>query len=208
MIIDAHAHLVAPPSFYAHRGNLQVARGQYGIYHAKIPDAELEKSAAQNVQIMDGVGTDIQVLSPRPFMMLHGENRWDDIVSWAQDNNDMIARTIKLHPKRFRGVGGLPQATGVPVEKMFDEIKRCINDLGFLGVLINPDPSEGPASRRRWAIPIGIPYTNSSASTISLVTSTAAPAAAAKRMTSTSSRKRALPSPRSPGPTCSSAFPA
>lgn len=154
MIIDAHAHLVAPASFYAHRGNLQVARGQYGIYHAKIPDAEIEKSATQNVQIMDGVGTDLQVLSPRPFMMLHGETRWDDIVSWAQDNNDLIARTIKLHPKRFRGVGALPQATGAPVEKMFDEIKRCINDLGFLGVLINPDPSEGAGK----SPPMGDPY--------------------------------------------------
>lgn len=143
MIIDSHAHLVAPASFYVHRGNLQVARGQYGAYHAKIADADLEKSAAQNVEIMDGVGTDLQILSPRPFMMLHGENRWDDVVTWAQDNNDLIARTVKMHPKRFRGVGGLPQATGASVEKMFDEIKRCVNDLGFVGVLINPDPSEG-----------------------------------------------------------------
>lgn len=143
MIIDAHAHLVAPPSFYTHRGNLQVARGQYGVYHAKTSDADLEKSAAQNVQIMDGVGTDLQILSPRPFMLLHGENRWDDIVTWTQDNNDLIARTIKLHPTRFRGVGAVPQATGAPVEKMFDEIKRCVDELGFVGVLINPDPSEG-----------------------------------------------------------------
>lgn len=143
MIIDSHAHLVAPPSFYAHRGNLQVARGQYGKYAAKIPDAELEKSAAQNVSIMDGVGTDLQILSPRPFQMLHGENRWDDIVTWTEDNNNLIARTIKMHPTRFRGVGGLPQGIGAPVEKMFDEAKRCINDLGFVGVLLNPDPSEG-----------------------------------------------------------------
>ncbi|WP_207234616.1 amidohydrolase family protein [Bradyrhizobium sp. Leo170] len=125
-----------------------------GIYHAKIQEAELEKSAAQNVQIMDSVGTDLQILSPRPLMMLHGENRWDDVVSCALDNNDLIARTIKLHPKLFRGVGGLPQATGVPLEKMFDEIKRCINDLGFLGVLINPDPSDGAGK----SPPMGDPY--------------------------------------------------
>jgi 4-oxalmesaconate hydratase len=75
--------------------------------------------------------------------MLHGENRWDDIVTWTEDNNNLIARTIRMHPTRFRGVGGLPQATGAPVEKMFDEVRRCINDLGFLGLLINPDPSEG-----------------------------------------------------------------
>jgi 4-oxalmesaconate hydratase len=154
MIIDSHAHLVAPASLYAHRSNLIVGRGQYGIYHASIPDAELEKSAAQNVAIMDGVGTDLQVLSPRPFMMIHGENRWDDIVTWAEDNNDIIARTVKMHPKRFRGVGGLPQAVGAPVETMFDEIKRCMNDLGFLGVLLNPDPSEGTGK----SVPLGESY--------------------------------------------------
>ncbi len=154
MIIDAHAHLVAPPSFYAHRGNLFVARGQYGKYAAKIPDAELEKSAAQNISIMDGVGTDLQILSPRPFMLVHGENRWDDIVTWTEDNNNLIARTIKMYPERFRGVGSLPQATGAPVETMFDEIIRCTNDLGFLGVLLNPDPSEGSGKTP----PLGDPY--------------------------------------------------
>jgi 4-oxalmesaconate hydratase len=143
MIIDAHAHLVAPPTLYAHRSNLIAARGQYGRYPAAISDAELEKSAAQNVAIMDEVGTDVQILSPRPFMMIHGENRWEDIVTWAEDNNDIIARTVKLHPKRFRGVGGLPQAVGVAVEKTFDEINRCVNDLGFVGILLNPDPAEG-----------------------------------------------------------------
>jgi 4-oxalmesaconate hydratase len=143
MIIDAHAHLVAPASLYAHRSNLVVARGQYGKFPASVSDADLEKSAAQNVSTMDGVGTDLQVLSPRPFMMVHGENRWEDIVTWAEDNNDIIARTVKMHPKRFRGVGGLPQAVGAPVETMFDEIKRCVEKLGFIGVLLNPDPSEG-----------------------------------------------------------------
>ena len=38
-------------------------------------------------------------------MMIHGESRWEDIVTWAEDNNNIIARTVKLHPKRFRGVG-------------------------------------------------------------------------------------------------------
>ena len=67
MIIDSHAHLVAPASLYAHRSNLIVASGQYGDpYRAAISDAELEKAAANNVAIMDGVGTDMQLLSPRP----------------------------------------------------------------------------------------------------------------------------------------------
>lgn len=53
MIIDAHAHLVAPSSLYAHRSNLIVSGGQYGKnYRAKVSDGDLQESAEQNVKIM------------------------------------------------------------------------------------------------------------------------------------------------------------
>jgi 4-oxalmesaconate hydratase len=154
MIIDAHAHLVAPPALYAYRSNLMAARGQYGFYKGEVSDSDLAKSAAQNVAIMDAVGTDVQVLSPRPFMMIHGRARWEDILAWTETNNDLIARTIKLYPQRFRGVGGLPQALGRPIETLFDEITRCVEELGFVGVLLNPDPGEGIAD----SPPLGDPY--------------------------------------------------
>lgn len=68
MIIDAHAHLVAPDSLYAHRSNLIAAAGQVGEpYRATLADKDLERSVTSNVAIMDGVGTDLQVISPRPF---------------------------------------------------------------------------------------------------------------------------------------------
>lgn len=42
--------------------------GQYGSsYRAQVSDRLLEESADQNVRIMDAVGTDLQLLSPRPF---------------------------------------------------------------------------------------------------------------------------------------------
>lgn len=155
MIIDSHAHLVAPASLYAHRSQLIVSGGQYGDpYRAAVSAGDLEKSAAQNVAIMDGVGTDVQLLSPRPFLMLHGQTRWEEIVSWTLDNNDIIARTVKLYPKRFRGVAGLPQALGKPIESVFTEMQRAVEELGFVGVLLNPDPSEG----RGTSPPLGDPY--------------------------------------------------
>lgn len=142
MIIDAHAHLVAPPSLYAFRSMLQVSGVQHGAALVEIPDADLAKSAASNIATMDGVGTDIQFLSPRPFMMIH-RGRPQDSKLWARSNNETIARTVKMHPTRFRGVAGLPQCAGQPIEDTFDEIDYCINDLGFVGILINPDPGEG-----------------------------------------------------------------
>jgi 4-oxalmesaconate hydratase len=114
----------------------------------------LQKFADQNVEIMDGVGTDLQILSPRPFLMINGVARWNDIVDWTMDNNDVIARTIEMHPSRFRGVASLPQQSGRPVVSLFDEIRRVTEELGFVGVLLNPDPSEGANDTP----PLGDPY--------------------------------------------------
>ncbi|AIT82657.1 MULTISPECIES: amidohydrolase family protein [Sphingomonadales] len=155
MIIDAHAHLVAPAALYAHRSNLVVSGGQYGSsYRAQVSERLLEESADQNVRIMDAVGTDLQLLSPRPFLTLNGTARWNDIVDWTCDTNDMIARTVRMHPNRFRGVGALPQQVDRPVTSLFDEIERVLDELGFVGVLLNPDPSEG----MNGSPPLGDPY--------------------------------------------------
>ena len=155
MIIDAHAHLVAPDALYAHRSYLVVTGGQQGdTYRASLSDAQIEQAARSNVAIMDAVGTNIQLISPRPFLMLNGTSRWPDIVSWTMDNNDTIARTVKIFPERFRGVGSLPQQAGRAVDSLFDEITRCVDELGFVGVLLNPDPSEG----QNGSPPLGDPY--------------------------------------------------
>src|SRR5690242_21502566 len=61
----------------------------------------------------------------------------------VQANNDAIAMSVKAAPTRYRGVAGLPQCAGVPITNTFEEIDRCINDLGFVGIMINPDPYEG-----------------------------------------------------------------
>lgn len=155
MIIDIHAHLVAPPSLYAHKVYMVAAAGQFGDpYRAKLSGSDLEAAALSNVQIMDNVGTDVQFLSPRPFLMMNGAARWEDIKSWTYDQNDTIARTVKCFPDRFRGVAALPQQAGRPVDSLFDEINRAVEELGFIGVLLNPDPSEGMGT----SPPLGDPY--------------------------------------------------
>jgi 4-oxalmesaconate hydratase len=142
MIIDAHAHLVAPPSLYAYRSTLIVSGGQHGAALAAIPDGDLQKSADSNVKLMDEVGTDIQFISPRPFMQIH-RGRFTDSQLWARSNNEQIAKTVKFHPTRFRGVAGIPQCSGLPIETTFGEIDYAIKELGFIGILLNPDPGEG-----------------------------------------------------------------
>ena len=94
-------------------------------------------------EVLDEVGTDMAFISPRPYTMMHSEKP-EKIVHWyCEANNNAIAIAVKLEPKRFRGIGGLPQCAGVSPANTFDELERCVKDLGFVGVMINPDPGEG-----------------------------------------------------------------
>lgn len=143
MIIDVHAHLVAPPELYAYKANLLANRGAHGKGSPGISDERLHEFAAQNVAIMDSVGTDVQLLSPRPFMLMHSERPESIVRWWVEWNNDLIARTVQLYPNRFRGVAALPQSPHTPPSAWLDELDRCVNEHGFVGVLLNPDPYEG-----------------------------------------------------------------
>lgn len=142
MIIDAHAHLVAPAALYAYR-SLLIATGGHGAPPPRIPDSALEESAASNVAIMDEVGTDLQLISPRPFQQGHSMRPAAIVDAWIRENNDLIARTVELYPARFAGVCGLPFITEEGVERVIPELERTIGSLNFVGVQLNPDPAEG-----------------------------------------------------------------
>ncbi|WP_217207770.1 amidohydrolase family protein [Streptomyces sp. AC550_RSS872] len=141
MIIDAHAHLVAPDTLYAYRA-LLLANGGYHSGSPRISDDSLAEAAAGNVAIMDKVGTDFQLLSPRPFHLGSSMQPSRMLEPWIRANNDTIARTVALHPTRFAGVGALPLSPDEPVSAAFAEVDRLV-EAGFVGVLINPDLHEG-----------------------------------------------------------------
>jgi predicted TIM-barrel fold metal-dependent hydrolase len=142
VIVDCHAHLLAPDSLYAYRSMLLAAAGHLDIKW-QVDDAALATSAATNVSLMDGVGTDVQLLSPRPFQQMHSAKPDKVVHTWIAANNDTIAKTVALYPDRFMGVAGLPLCAGAPVESCFSELDRAVEELGFVGVSLNPDPWEG-----------------------------------------------------------------
>jgi 4-oxalmesaconate hydratase len=55
-------------------------------------------------------------------------------------------------------VGMLPQFPGVEPKECIAELERCVNELGFIGVNLNPDPSGGmwtdPPLFDKWWFPI------------------------------------------------------
>lgn len=160
MIIDAHAHLVTPMSVYGLRTFLEVSGGQHSAEWLRgryLNQEELDRSVANNIAIMDKAGTDVQLLSPRPFTLMHSHHRFDDIRIWVEVQNDLIYDNVQKHPTRFRGVAALPQMFGAPIEVVFDEIDRCIIGRGFVGVLLNPDPGEGNGKSPRLDDPYWYP---------------------------------------------------
>lgn len=143
MIIDIHAHLMAPPDLYAYKSGLLANRGANGKDDPGISDELLDQHALQNIALMDSVGTDIQLLSARPFQLMTSETPARIVHHWVETNNEIIQRQVQMHPDRFRGVANLPHAAGEPIESALEELDRCIGEFGFVGALLNPDPGEG-----------------------------------------------------------------
>ena len=79
------------------------------------------------------------------------------IVQWFHEEvNNIIHRETQIYPDRFFGVCGLPQPAGEPLDMAIAELERCVNELGFKGCLLNPDPFENsgvqppPMGDRYW----------------------------------------------------------
>lgn len=143
MIIDSHAHLVMPPESFRFMAELIGGRANPNTL-PKIPEASVRKVAEELVRSMDVVGTDIQFISPRPYLQMHSVKPGRVTELWSIHCNNLIAEFVKMFPDRFRGVAGLPQYMDEPLHvRAIPELKRCVNEMGFVGCLINPDPTEG-----------------------------------------------------------------
>ncbi len=147
MIIDIHGHVVAPPEVNEYQATLLANRGYPDAGAPKISDDRLKQYADKLIGILDSVGTDMQFISPRPFQAMHSVKPAKVVHKWTAFINDVIARQVKMHPDRIRGVAGLPQSPGEPITAVLPELERCVKELGFVGCQLNPDPCEGDFPR-------------------------------------------------------------
>ncbi len=143
MIIDMHGHISLPPEALAYKAQLSASLGNPDVGPPTISDDRLREVGQKHLDLLDHVGTDIQIISPRPFHAWHSQKPHKIVVSWTQFINDLIARTCALFPDRYIGMGGLPQAPETPLDTAIAELERCVNEYGFVGFLLNPDPAEG-----------------------------------------------------------------
>lgn len=82
---------------------------------------------------MDGAGIDLAVLSvTTPGVQAEADPRV--AVRRARDANDFLAGVVARHPNRYAGFAHLPLQA---VNAAADELERCVNQLGFVGAMIN-----------------------------------------------------------------------
>lgn len=150
MVIDIHGHIVAPPELYAYKAGLSAGRGAQGRGRVDIDDEKLKSAvwsggggALKHTDVLREVGTDRQLISPRPYQMMHSEKPERIVLWYTEATNNVTAQLCKIYPAVFRGVAGLPQNAGVSPKNCLEELERCIKELGFVGCLLNPDPYEG-----------------------------------------------------------------
>jgi len=147
MIIDVHAHIVAGPEVGAYASHLVAGRGFHGRGDGiVVSDASIRQYCDRHIESLKAVGTDLQLISPRPFGMMHSFEP-AKIVGWYVGAvNELIARQVDLYPGNYVGVCGLPQSPSTTPSSWMSELERCIRDYGFVGCVLNPDPSEGQSS--------------------------------------------------------------
>jgi 4-oxalmesaconate hydratase len=159
MIIDCHGHYTTAPAAHTAWREAQIAAfeaDQAPPPYPAISDDEIRETVeTSQLRLMAERGIDLTVFSPRASAM--GHHIGDETVSarWAQVNNDLIARVVALYPDHFIGVCQLPQSPGVPIARSVAELRRCVEELGFVGCNLNPDPSGGhwtaaPLTDRSW----------------------------------------------------------
>ncbi len=98
-----------------------------------MPDRDsAERLGGSRLAHMDQVGIDVQVVSHganSPGNLVHSE-----AVALCKRVNDDLAQQISEHSTRFRGFATLPLHDPAAAA---DELKRCVNELGFVGTLVS-----------------------------------------------------------------------
>ena len=160
MIIDIHGHYTTEPKALHQFRDKQLAgladpaRRPSGT-ELGITDDMLRDSVAPQLKLQRERGSDLTIFSPRAAGMAHHVGSEETGLEWAIVSNDLIHRVCSLLPDNFAAVGQLPQHPGISPKNCIPELRRIVEQLGFVGVNLNPDPSGGywtdpPLTSKHW----------------------------------------------------------
>lgn len=149
MIIDCHGHFTTAPKGLSRWRERQLRA--FEDSGARLSPDELEISDDEIQAAIEGGqlplqrerDVDVALFSPGAGKMAHHYGDQETSLTWARVSNDLIGRVCGLFPRSFVGVCMLPQSPGAAIEPSVRELDRCVTELGFVGCLLNPDPSDG-----------------------------------------------------------------
>jgi 4-oxalmesaconate hydratase len=150
VIIDCHGHYTtAPPQLGQYREAQKAllatdpdAVGEKGL--VDISDDEIRESVeGAQLKFQRERGTDLTIFSPRASWMGHDVGNVHTSRFWSEHCNELIRRVCDLYPSNFAPVCQLPQSPGAPIDASVRELRRCVEEMGFIGCNLNPDPSGG-----------------------------------------------------------------
>lgn len=159
MIIDCHGHYTTEPeAMHVFRAAQIEALNGSGVVPREpdIDDDQIRERLEPNqLRLMDERGLDMTLFSPRAAGMGHHIGNEETSIRWTRVSNDLVRRVAALYPDRFAPVCQLPQSPGVSMQGSVQELRRCVEELGFVGCNLNPDPSGGwwtspPLTDRYW----------------------------------------------------------
>ncbi|HEX8057570.1 MAG TPA: amidohydrolase family protein [Novosphingobium sp.] len=147
LVIDCHGHYTTAPE--PHNAWREVQKtafkaGQPAPVYPEISDDEIRETIEQNqLRLIRERGADLTIFSPRASAMAHHVGHQAMSEAWAFHCNNLIARVVNLFPETFVGVCQLPQNPQSGLDASVKELHRCVEELGFIGCNLNPDPGGG-----------------------------------------------------------------
>ncbi|MDE6010967.1 MAG: amidohydrolase family protein [Muribaculaceae bacterium] len=98
---------------------------------------DLFELGEKRIAELDKAGIDMEVVSyTNPTQWLTGE----EAVTLAKQANDTLSEAVRPYPDRFRAFATLPWDNPTAAA---DELRRTVNELGFVGTLISGRPQPG-----------------------------------------------------------------
>jgi 4-oxalmesaconate hydratase len=159
LVIDCHGHYTTAPEPHNAWRETQKAAFKAGSAPPPYPavsDDEIRESIEKNqLRLIRERGADMTLFSPRASAMAHHVGDEAVSIAWSRACNDLIGRVAHLYPETFVGVCMLPQSPAADLAGSVAELERCVNELGFVGCNLNPDPGGGhfkhpPLTDRYW----------------------------------------------------------
>jgi 4-oxalmesaconate hydratase len=148
VIIDCHGHFTTAPKALGQWRQRQIDGERLTAAELKISDDEIRAAIeGGQLKLQRERGIDLTIFSPGAGKMAHHYGDERTSLDWSRVSNDLISRVVGLFPGNFVGVGQLPQSHGdalpASIRHCVAEAERCVEELGFVGFLLNPDPSDG-----------------------------------------------------------------